>query len=53
LVDEHVWNDLIKDVDQDGNGEVDYEEFKLMMTKLMEGEIAKNLSHQSTRSSPP
>ena len=32
---EKIWNDIIKEVDTDGNGEISYEEFKEMMTKLI------------------
>jgi calcium-dependent protein kinase len=32
---EQIWNDIIKEVDTDGNGEISYEEFKEMMGKLL------------------
>lgn len=35
IVDEEVWNVLLSEVDEDGNGEIDYDEFKVMMSKLM------------------
>lgn len=44
LVDDAVWNSLIKEIDADGNGEIDYQEFKAMMTKLIEGELTKQAS---------
>jgi len=34
-VDEKVWDDIINEVDQDGNGEIDFEEFSEMMSKLL------------------
>lgn len=30
-----VWTDIINEVDQDGNGEIDYDEFKTMMQKFL------------------
>lgn len=40
---ENIWNDIIKEVDLDGNGEISYEEFKLMMSKFLDGEIKKSV----------
>ena len=34
-IDEKVWEDVIKEVDENGDGEIDFEEFKNMMTKLV------------------
>jgi len=31
LVDDSVWDSIIKEVDQDGDGEISYDEFKLIM----------------------
>ncbi len=32
---DEIWNDIIKEVDVNGDGEVSYEEFKLMMTNFL------------------
>lgn len=34
--DEHIWDELLKDVDKDGNGEIDFDEFKEMMTRFLQ-----------------
>ena len=34
-IDDHVWDQVVKEVDRDGNGEVDFDEFKEMMVKLL------------------
>lgn len=34
-IDDQVWDQVVKEVDTDNNGEVDYEEFKAMMIKLL------------------
>ena len=34
-IDEKVWEDVIKEVDENGDGEIDFEEFKNMMQKLV------------------
>jgi hypothetical protein len=31
LVDDSVWDSIIKEVDQDGDNEISYDEFKIMM----------------------
>ena len=36
---EDVWADIIKEVDVNGDGEVSYEEFKIMMTKFLTGDL--------------
>ena len=55
LVEDDVWNQLIKEVDTDGNGEISFDEFKTMMTKLVNNELSKNLSltHHRSRSHTP
>jgi Ca2+-binding EF-hand superfamily protein len=30
-----VWHDIISEVDIDGNGEIDFQEFSIMMQKLI------------------
>lgn len=42
LVDDGVWNQLISEVDIDGNGEIDYKEFKIMMNKLVREQAVSN-----------
>lgn len=38
-IDDSVWIEIIKEVDLDGNGEIDFKEFSVMMQKLIiEGE---------------
>ena len=34
-IDEKIWNDIVKEVDENGDGEISFEEFKLMMEKLL------------------
>ena len=34
-IDDGVWDAVIKEVDEDGNGEIDFQEFKTMMKKLL------------------
>ncbi len=36
-LDEKVWNDMIKEADTDGDGEISYDEFIRMMHNLKEG----------------
>lgn len=38
-IDEKVWNEIIKEVDPNGDGEISFEEFKQMMIKLLEVEV--------------
>ena len=33
---EHVWKEVIKEVDLNGDGQIDFGEFKTMMMKLCE-----------------
>ena len=33
---EEVWIDIIKEVDTNGDGEISFEEFEIMMTKLLD-----------------
>ena len=35
-IDDLVWDKIIQEVDDDGSGEIDFEEFSIMMKKLME-----------------
>jgi hypothetical protein len=44
LIDDKVWNDLIKEADENGDGEISYEEFKKMMTTLVNEELSKNVN---------
>jgi calcium-dependent protein kinase len=34
-IDDEVWEKIIQEVDNDGNGEIDFDEFTEMMTKLL------------------
>lgn len=34
-IDEDVWNQVVNEVDADGNGEIDFEEFSIMMRKIL------------------
>ena len=34
-IDESVWNDIIKEVDVNGDGEISFEEFSIMMERLL------------------
>jgi len=37
-IDDGVWDQVVREVDRDGNGEVDFEEFREMMVKLLRDE---------------
>lgn len=34
-IDENVWKEIVKEVDADGNGEIDFEEFEVMMKNIL------------------
>ena len=34
--DKKVWEEIVKEVDRDGNGKIDFKEFKEMMNKFVE-----------------
>jgi calcium-dependent protein kinase len=34
-IDEKIWNQIISEVDNNGDGEISFEEFKTMMSKLL------------------
>ena len=36
---ENIWKEIIKEVDVNGDGEISYEEFKIMMQKFLEGDL--------------
>ena len=36
MKDDKYWEDLIKEVDHNQNGEIEFEEFELMLSKMME-----------------
>lgn len=38
-IDEKVWNEIVKEVDPNGDGEISFEEFKKMMGNLLEVEV--------------
>jgi Ca2+-binding EF-hand superfamily protein len=37
--DEKIWDNIIKEVDVDGNGEISFDEFKMMMAKFLETNV--------------
>lgn len=40
-IDEKVWNEIIHEVDGNGDGEISFLEFKIMMQKLLVDEVEK------------
>lgn len=34
-IDEKIWNEIVREVDANGDGEISFEEFKIMMEKLL------------------
>ncbi len=38
-IDEKVWNDIVLEVDANGDGEISFPEFKTMMQKILEEKI--------------
>lgn len=38
-----MWDQVVREVDQDGNGEVDFDEFKTMMQKLLTDKPASSM----------
>jgi calcium-dependent protein kinase len=38
-IDERVWNDIVKEVDPNGDGQISFDEFKQMMTKLLDVDV--------------
>ena len=43
-----MWVEIIKEVDLDGNGEIDFKEFSVMMQKLIvEGEASTTVANNS------
>ena len=46
-IDEKVWHEIINEVDIDGNGEIDFNEFSIMMQKLISDDKKEsNIEHQ-------
>ena len=39
---EDIWQEIVKDVDIDGDGAVSYEEFRVMMTKFLNNESTRS-----------
>ena len=35
-IDEKIWNDIVMEVDNNGDGEISFTEFKVMMEKLLQ-----------------
>jgi calcium-dependent protein kinase len=50
-IDEKVWNDIIKEVDANGDGEISFLEFKIMMQKLLTDESTLHANNHSNGSS--
>lgn len=34
-IDEKIWNEIVREVDENGDGEISFLEFKIMMEKLL------------------
>lgn len=51
-IDEKVWNEIIYEVDANGDGEISFVEFKIMMQKLLssDGINVKSMNQKSTPS---
>ena len=47
--DEQVWDEVIKEVDVNGDGQIDYDEFKQMLLKMAENDTVKNRNQISKR----
>ena len=47
--DDEVWNEVIQEVDINGDGQIDFEEFKTMMTKMTDNKIVKNIKQIARR----
>lgn len=39
VIDKRVWRQIVKEVDGDGNGEVDFQEFSVMMQNLINDKV--------------
>lgn len=39
LSNDAIWDEIIKEVDVNGDGEISYEEFKIMMHKFLQGDL--------------
>lgn len=50
-IDEKVWNEIIKEVDANGDGEISFLEFKIMMQKLLTDESALHPNNHANGSS--
>lgn len=37
-ISDKVWKDMIKEVDNNGNGEIDFDEFQKMMSNFLESQ---------------
>lgn len=50
-IDEKVWNDIIKEVDGNGDGEISFLEFKIMMQKLLTDDSSLHANNHANGSS--
>jgi Ca2+-binding EF-hand superfamily protein len=41
-IDKKVWEDIVSEIDLDGNGDIDFEEFSQMMQALLKKEIPED-----------
>lgn len=46
---EQIWEDIIREVDKNGDGEISYDEFKEMMQKFVNNEIGSSSKSKSRR----
>lgn len=46
-MDDQLWSSIIEEVDNDGNGEIDFEEFCFMMNRLIDDPGAETLDKGS------
>ena len=47
-IQEEVWNKLIGEADVNGDGKIDFEEFKKCMTELMNERCRKNTEYRTS-----
>lgn len=50
-IDDNVWNEIVVEVDGDGNGEISFGEFKIMMAKLLAPDVNPPVTSKLTTKS--